>query len=78
MRFRDRRMRDPPGRKIWLAMSQSAARASAGWSGERPESSIAFEVRAVSIAQRTEVMAACNLLNWMCSLGMPHSQKLAA
>ena len=31
-----------------------------------------------SMAQRTEVMAACNLLNWMYSLGMPHSQKLTA
>jgi hypothetical protein len=30
------------------------------------------------MAQRTEVMAACKLLNWMCSLGMPCSQKLAA
>ena len=29
-------------------------------------------------AQRTEVMAACNLLNWMSSLEMPSSQKLAA
>ena len=29
-------------------------------------------------AQRTEVMAACNLLNWMSSLGMPSSRKLAA
>jgi hypothetical protein len=31
-----------------------------------------------SMGQRTEVMAACNLLNWMYSLGMPHSQKVAA
>ncbi len=30
------------------------------------------------MAQRVEVMAACNLLNWMHSLGMPNSQKLAA
>ena len=30
------------------------------------------------MAQRTEVMAACNLLNWMYSLAMPSSQKLAA
>ncbi len=29
-------------------------------------------------AQRTEVMAACNLLNWMSSQAMPSSQKLAA
>ena len=30
------------------------------------------------MAQRTEVMTACNLLNWMSSLGMPSSRKLAA
>jgi hypothetical protein len=30
------------------------------------------------MAQRTEVMTACNLLNWMSSLGMPKSEKLAA
>ena len=30
------------------------------------------------LAQRTEVMAACNLLNWMHSLGMPDSRRLVA
>ncbi len=30
------------------------------------------------VAQRVEVMTACNLLNWMSSLGTPISQKLAA
>ena len=30
------------------------------------------------MAQRTEVMTACNLLNWMSSLGAPHSEKRAA
>ncbi len=30
------------------------------------------------MAQRVEVMTACNLLNWMSSLGTPTSQKLDA
>jgi hypothetical protein len=30
------------------------------------------------MAQRNEVMAACNFLNWMSAIAIPRSQKLAA
>jgi len=67
------------GRAQWRREKKQHRQAQAGNAFYRYKRYFGPALRARDpMAQCTEVMSACNLLNWMSSLGAPHSEKRAA
>lgn len=81
LRTRDRHIKriTRVGRSRWRQEKGQHRQARAENTFYRYKRIIGPSLRARSpMAQRNEVMAACNLLNWMAAIAMPRSQKLAA
>ncbi len=79
LRTRDRHIRriTRVGRAQWRREKRQHRQARAENTFYRYKRIIGPSLRARDpMAQRNEMMAACNLLNWMSELGMPSSQKL--